>query len=596
MNPARRTDGPGEERCMRVRGRWIAAAVLAAAFVGSGTSASAATTNRYVVVAKTAAGYDALRAEAIASGARVVTDLRQINAMVVVGPQMARDRLRRDQRTYGVGLDHITQVAPPESVVFQSRLPGKLGARRLAITPDPAVGLPGLLWSLKRIDAPTAWSVTTGSPDVTVGVADTGLDFTHPELAAQVTNVADFTASEDPPLCKTFFTFNGQHLGDSDLAAMFGGPATTDWNGHGSWIGGNIAAALDGVGINGIAPGIKLQALKISGWCGSSYDTTELEAFLYAADHGIDVVSISFGGYLDRHQPGGNLLYHLYRATVQYARNHGTVIAASAGNEHVLVGKNGQVLSHGQLSAPGAPLPDLYGQYEVPGGIPGVIDVSSTNNVVAAPSATCDPAKANVTTATCKPVTDAHQSAAGSTNQLAYYSDYGPRINIAGPGGARKFNLPVWDRGGTPGFPVTQDDGLTAFQDFSITSNWATGIPCFTFPASAAPVFYPGACYSTIQGTSMAAPHVSATLALIASAFPDLRHHPRALIKKLYAGARKLNGNNHTPPINGADTSPGDLTGVACAAANCHLGGAPISAGDAYGHGLVNAARSVGAK
>src|SRR5262249_39077852 len=151
----------------------------------------------------------------------------------------------------------------------------------------------------------------------------------------------------------------------------------------------------DGVGINGIAPGVKLAALKISGWCGSAYDTTLLEGFLWAADHGIDVVSISFGGYLDRSTPDGRTLYHLYVDVVKYAREHGTVIAASAGNEHVMVGKNGKVLSHGQLSTPGAPLDDLYGQFQTPGGVPGVVDVSSTGNVVAASSATCDPAAAN---------------------------------------------------------------------------------------------------------------------------------------------------------------------------------------------------------
>ena len=85
------------------------------------------------------------------------------------------------------------------------------------------------------------------------------------------------------------------------MANLFGGPPTTDWNGHGSWIGGNIAAALNGPATNGIAPNVGLVALKISGWCGSAYDSTILAAFAfaYAADAGIDVVSASFGGFLD---------------------------------------------------------------------------------------------------------------------------------------------------------------------------------------------------------------------------------------------------------------------------------------------------------
>jgi subtilisin family serine protease len=227
-----------------------------------------------------------------------------------------------------------------------------------------------------------------------------------------------------------------------------------------------------------------------------------------------------------------------------------------------------------------------------------VVDVASTGNLVNAPSATCpagSTATADAPNATCKPITDARfAGGAGHKNQLSYFSNYGPRIDVAAPGGARKFNLPVWDRGGTPGFPWTLTDGAQAFEDFSITSNWAVEIPCFTLKPF--PLFYEDACYSTIQGTSMAAPHASAVLALIASANPDLRHHPAALIKRLYQNAHKLNGNNQTPPLSATDTSPADLTGVPCPTGYCHLGGAPISAGDAYGHGLVNAARSVGAE
>ena len=81
------------------------------------------------------------------------------------------------------------------------------------------------------------------------------------------------------------------------------GRPTTDWYGHGSWIGGNIAAALDGKGVNGIAPRVNLVSLKIAQWCGYSYSTTEIASFITAADLGVDVVNISFGGYLDRSDP-----------------------------------------------------------------------------------------------------------------------------------------------------------------------------------------------------------------------------------------------------------------------------------------------------
>ena len=339
------------------------------------------------------------------------------------------------------------------------------------------------------------------------------------------------------------------------------------------------------MGINGIAPGVKLVALKISEWCGSAYDSSILDAFYYAADHGIDVVSISFGGYLDRSDPDQNVIYTAYLKSVKYATLHGTVIVAAAGNEHLKIGTGGQVVSHGPLTIPGDPFQDYYGLWETPGGIPGVVDVSATGNVVVGSSASC-PAGTTGTDATCKPASDLHQPAGvGRTNQLTYYSNYGPRIDVAAPGGARKFNVPSADRGGTGGYPYTSADGYTAFEDFSITSNWALEIPCFF---NLGPEFYPNECYSTIQGTSMATPHASAVLALIASSNPAARHHPATLIALLKSGAQHIRGNT-TQGLSATDTSAGDRTGLACPTGYCHLGGKTISDADAYGAGLVDA-------
>ena len=101
--------------------------------------------------------------------------------------------------------------------------------------------------------------------------------------------------------------------------------------------------------------------------------------------------------------------------------------------------------------------------------------------------------------------------------------------------------------------------------------------------------FPEGQCYSTIQGTSMAAPHVAGALALVASAHPSLRKHPGALIARLKAAAND-SPRNHTRALSGTDTSPGDLTGLPCVTGCCHLEGPRISDSDAYGAGLVNVA------
>jgi lantibiotic leader peptide-processing serine protease len=576
-------------------------AMLAALLPQLATAAPKGTSGRYLVVARSSADYAGLRAKAVKAGARVLRDLPQAKTIVVNASASARSALAADRRTLGVAKDQVRQItsernkpnlsAPGLRSATQLKAKAPAATTAAGINPDPAFDYKGLLWDYRRIGLPQGWKTTAGSSAVTVGVADTGLDFTHVELAPKVKRVIDFTGLEDPPVCETFFG----GVSDADLAAEFGGPEKTDWNGHGSWIGGRIAAALNGTGINGIAPRVNLVALKISQWCGSTFDSTILAAFVTAADLGLDIVSISFGGYSDLTDPEQAAIYQAYVDAVGYARGKGTTIVASAGNEHVRVGAGGRVISHGPLTTPGtapADFQDFFGLFETPGGVPGVVDVASTGRVTVPSSPTCPPGTTGDPETdlnpTCKPITDRHQAAGqGKTNQLAYYSSYGPRIDLAGPGGARKFNLPFWDRGGTPGFPYTLEDLTNTWEVFSTTSNWAVEIPCFTFTRGSG--FPQGECYSTIQGTSMAAPQVSGSLALVASAHPSLRKHPAALIARLKSLA---NGNPHnfTRVLSATDTSPGDLSGLRCPTRFCHLGGPAVSDSDAYGAGLVNVA------
>jgi hypothetical protein len=104
----------------------------------------------------------------------------------------------------------------------------------------------------------------------------------------------------------------------------------------------------------------------------------------------------------------------------------------------------------------------------LPGGAPGYVDVAATGRVNVPSSASCppgtigdpgdpdaDPPVPPDFNATCKPTSDRHQAARpNTTNQLTYYSNFGPRIDIAAPGGARKFNLPNWDRAAPLGSPT----------------------------------------------------------------------------------------------------------------------------------------------
>jgi subtilisin family serine protease len=566
--------------------------VLAGLFAGIGSAGAATPAGRYIVVVRNAGDLKAVRTNLQGRGVSIIRSLPAVNALVVRTRAGSQVNLSADRRVRGIAKDRVISVAPPEGASALRGGPTRLNAKQVKIRqprgvepnavfqPDPAFGYKGLMWNFSRIRAQRAWRVTRGSLAVSVGVADTGLDYTHSELATKVVDVFDLTQFEDPPLCESFFG-----MSDQDLADEFGGPVDGDWHGHGSWIGGNIGAARDHIGINGIAPRVPLVSLKIAQWCGFAYDSTLIDAFITAADNDIDIVSISFGGYLDRSDPEQDLIYNEYAESVVYARSKGTLIVAAAGNEHTRIGAGGLVLSHGTLTAPDGELFDAFGLYEVPGGVPGVVDVASSGRFVNLTSETCSPDDSDNNNATCKPQSDAHQPfGMGRRNQLAYYSNYGPRIDVAAPGGARKFNLPVWDRGGTPGFPYTDADLTNVWEEFSITSNWATQIPCFTL--SAAGGFYPNECYTSIQGTSMATPHASAMLALIASRFPSLREKPSALVFRLKSFAYRP--DNVTPGLDPDDLSGGDLSGGACNTGYCHLGGSAISDAEAYGAGIVS--------
>ncbi len=576
----------------------------------SGTSSAVpaeSASGQYLVFSKTAADFSAVKGIAVSAGAQVVDEIPQVRAIVVHAPSGVAGELQRNNRVEGVSRDGVRTLNVPEKLKPNLDAPGLKGARNATFPSagaggqsaaesgteahplpmgDPAFNYPDLLWNYPRIGAAAAWQVTRGSSDVTVGVADTGLDFTHVELAGKVTGVVDLTHEHETgqSVCRRAYG-----LSDGNLAWRHGGPPRGDWNGHGTWIGGNIAGAVNGTGLNGIAPGVSsLVSLKISQWCGSAYDSSLLKSFIYAADNNINIVSISFGGYVDRRIAWQDQVYNSYVRAVQYAKARGTVIVSSAGNDAARIGEGGKVLSHGFLTLPGGEAFDPYGLYEIPAGVPGVVNVSATNNIVAGPSAKCRKGTTGSVTdprATCKPASDRHQpNAVGTKNQLAYYSNYGPRIDIAAPGGARKFNLPVWDRGGTPGFPYTVEDGTTVFQAFSTTSNWSTSVPCFTFPAGSG--FTEDQCYSSIQGTSMATPHVSAAIALIASANPNMRGDVDRLVYRVKSQASPA--TNYTRSLSATDKSEADLYDVPCPSGYCHLGGARIPSDEAYGAGVLN--------
>ena len=123
-------------------------------------------------------------------------------------------------------------------------------------------------------------------------------------------------------------------------------PASVDEGGHGTHVAGTVAAELNGIGIAGVAPEITLVNLRAGQDSGFFFLFETLAAFTYAADHGIDVVNMSFftdpwwancrDNPLDTatEQAQQSLVIDASNEALDYAFSHGVTLVASAGNEH----------------------------------------------------------------------------------------------------------------------------------------------------------------------------------------------------------------------------------------------------------------------
>ena len=155
------------------------------------------------------------------------------------------------------------------------------------------------------IDAPEAWDISTGTPAITVAVIDTGVDYTHPDLAAHYAGGYDFVSSDFDPL---------------------------DDHGHGTHVAGTIAASLGNLtgnpaaaeGVVGVAPQARILAYKVCAADGTCSDFAIQQAIARAVADGAKVINMSLGD---------TVWSESLNQSVQAAWNAGVVIVAGAGND-----------------------------------------------------------------------------------------------------------------------------------------------------------------------------------------------------------------------------------------------------------------------
>lgn len=298
---------------------------------------------------------------------------------------------------------------------------------------------PVVAWNYGLIDLPRAWNLTTGSSEVVVGVIDSGIRFDHPDISGNLTSDGyDFVSQSTSSVCGVVRDNAGDGDGyDSDPTEPMdydcstGGGSTA--GSHGLHVAGTIGASGDnGLGASGVNWRVRIRPVRALGVTGSGSTYDIAQAILYAAGLPADdgaggTVQAPSRSQIVNMSLGGGYAAVVDNA-IRAAAGAGVLLIAAAGNE--------------SSSIP-----------SYPAALPEVISVSAVS----------------------------------AYSALAEYSNYGPTIDIAAPGG-------------------NSADGDASFMIASTT---------WDFSINQAGYWY-------MQGTSMAAPHVSGVAALLLSQEPSL--------------------------------------------------------------------------
>ncbi|MEV0492867.1 S8 family peptidase [Streptomyces atratus] len=378
-----------------------------------------------------------------AAGGTIVTSHDQIGVIVVHSSNP--DFAKAIRNTPGVESAGATRTAPLKSVATTEEGSTELLTAEEAAKAAAAAG-PGQeplepnQWDMRAIQADEASKINDGSASVTVGVIDTGVDDTHEDLKANfsreqsancVGGVADTTEGAWRPY--------------------------TNGSDHGTHVAGTIAAARNGIGVTGVAPGVKVAGIKVSE-PGTSLFYTEAVVcgFVWAAEHGIEVTNNSY--YVDpwyfncQDDPDQKALLDALTRATKYAERKGVLNVAAAGNENYDLNSDSIVDSSSPNDSPsGTRTIDPHKCFDIPTQLPGVVTVTAT----------------------------------GTQGFKSYYSSFGLGVaDVSAPGGDK------WQ------IPATPD------ANGRVLSTVVNGQ------------------YGYKQGTSMATPHVAGVAALLKSTHP----------------------------------------------------------------------------
>jgi subtilisin family serine protease len=263
------------------------------------------------------------------AGGTVITDYTPIG-MLLVRSSAANFAARLSAHAaveYVVPDARVQAVRRPAATAAIS-VPPALPA---AASPFSAPRYP-LQWNLHKVLANLAWGVTLGSPEVKVAVLDTGICAHHIDLAGKV-----------DPWASASFVPVADECPDSAAPACIGCPSWEDRNYHGSHVAGIIST--NNKGSAGIAPAVRLRAVKVANCRGETEWNWLIAGILWAAVTGNDVINISLSAEFERNAPGAQLLIRALKTAIDFAEDRGTLVVTSAGNAALDLDRAGRLVS-----------------------------------------------------------------------------------------------------------------------------------------------------------------------------------------------------------------------------------------------------------